>query len=446
LLTIQSKTTASPVFADSLTATLNDSGTYGSDYGTNSTTSPGNGSLQGSDGIYGVTFSTWPTAVTSSTTGQAYQFWAGYGNATVKTSSFTLYSSTASAAYADVSKTDVLVTATGMSVADQAQKTNLGTTSTTWTLPTTTKTGGSIAFTVQDSSGAAVAGATMTVTPTWSGTYGTASVTPASSTTATSYTTDAAGAFSVAFTNTAPVAGATLTLTVGNAAGFGNSVNTVVITWATPVATTLTVTDPEDGVYVKTSSSNTATILVQDQFGAAVSGEAVKVSVANTTDANYSSTTTISPITTGAAGTATYTWTGGATAAGTDTFVFTSSTTAGATDSVTVTYVATVPAVATMTGYYNTTVTTSAPATLFPVDSAIYSTGTTKLALTTARKISLALPNGATESTSDDYVAVRFYGLTSASAAAQGAVVTITAAAGGHILDASNLLYQHVTS
>ena len=76
------------------------------------------------------------------------------------------------------------------------------------------------------------------------------------------------------------------------------SVNTKVI-----AATTIAVADPLDGVYVKTGSTNVTTVIVKDQFGNPVSGEAVRVALSSTS-ANYSSTTTIAPLTTGAAGTA----------------------------------------------------------------------------------------------------------------------------------------------
>ena len=65
-------------------------------------------------------------------------------------------------------------------------------------------------------------------------------------------------------------------------------------------------------------------------------------------------------------------------------------------------------------------------------------TGSTKLSISSARNLSASLASFA-DSTTDDMAVLRFYGLTSGSVAATGAVVTVTAGAGGHILDASGL-------
>ena len=169
-------------------------------------------------------------------------------------------------------------------------------------------------FWIQTTSDTATPAAAITVTPTWSGTFGTASVSPATSTTGTVLTTDAGGNISVTVTNDAPVAGASLALVLSGGAAFGAGTYTATISWATPVATTIDVADPITGVYVKTGSTNVTTVIVKDQFGNPVAGEAVRVSLSSTS-ANYSATTTIAPITTGAAGTATYSLVGGATTA-----------------------------------------------------------------------------------------------------------------------------------
>jgi len=100
-------------------------------------------------------------------------------------------------------------------------------------------------------------------------------------------------------------------------------------------------------------------------------------------------------------------------------------------------YVSTVPAVATLTAYHGYTHTT-AGATLTPA-TGIYQSGTsTELLLRDNRNISKSLLTFS-DSTDDDMLNLRFYGLTSASAAATGAVVTVTAGDGGWILDASGL-------
>ena len=435
LSTVQLSTTAAPGFIDTITVGNNDSGTYGSDFGTNSATSPGNGSLQAQDGIYGLVWAAGvaPVAATSATTGavRSYRWQIGYGNATLLTPALTVFAASGSGTAA-AANTDALVTAAGMSAADQLQKTNA--IAQTWTLPTTTKTA-TVKFWIQTSSDTATPAALITVTPTWSGTFGTASVSPATSTTGTVYTTDALGNISITVTNDSPVAGASVAIVLTGGAALGAGKFTATLNWATPTATTIAVADPIDGVYVKTASTNVTTVIVKDQFGNAVSGEAIRVALSSTS-ANYSATTTIAPITTGAAGTATYSLVGGATTATLDAITFTS-VTSGATASQTYNYVTTVPAVATMAAYHDLTWATTA-ATLTPA-TGIYATGTTKLAIDDARNISKAQTTAMDTVTTNDEVALRFYALAAGSVAATGAVVTITAGTNGHILDASGL-------
>jgi len=414
--------------SDTVALTELDNGTYGSDFGRDSATSPGLGTLRAFDGVYGLT-GTLPSSI--SATGNTYQFWAGYGNATLVTRAVTLVTTTGTGS---AGNTDVLVTAAGMSAADQLLKTNA--TSQSFTVPTTT-TSASLKFYIQNSSDTAVAAAVVTVTPTWGGTFGTSSVTPATSTTGTNYTTDSNGTFDVTVTNSAPVDGAYVDLVLSGATSLGSGTFTARITWAKPVATSIVIADPIDGVYVKTASTNVTTVLVRDQFGNPVSGQSVTVALSSDS-ANYSATTTIAPLTTGANGTATYSLVGGATTATLDTLSFQCAPTAcGTAASMTYNYVSTVPAVATLTSYYGTAHAT-AGTTLVPA-TGIYQTGTsTPLNLRDDRNISRSLLSFSDNAT-DDMINLRFYGLTSASVAATGAVVTVTAGDGGWILDASGL-------
>ena len=304
----QWQSTASPTWADTGTVLLNDSGTYGSDFGTGATGNPlGSSTNRGYDGVYGVKFTTGEAS--SATSGQAYRIWALYGNSGIQTSAITVYavsgSGTASANY-----TDVLVTAAGMSAADQLKNTD-NDASDAWTLPTTATTA-TVKFWIQTSSDTATPAAAITVTPTWGGTYGTAAVSPATSTTGTVYTTDALGNISVTVTNSAPISGASVALVLSGGAAFGAGTYTATLTWAKAAAATIAIADPLDGVYVKTASTNVTTVIVKDQFGNPVSGQGVSVSVATTPAPAVASTTVISPLTTDANGTATYSLTGGA--------------------------------------------------------------------------------------------------------------------------------------
>jgi hypothetical protein len=427
---LQSATTAAPTYVDSSAViTVTDDGTYGTDHGTNSLTSPGNGTNRAFDGVYGVKFTT-GAEPSSATTGLAYQLWTGYGNATIVTAALTVFAQSG-AGTAAATYTDVLVTAAGMSAANQEVNTDVDA-SDTWTLPTTT-TSATLKFWIKTSSETATPGALITATPTWTGTVGTAQISPATSTTGTVYTTDALGNFSVTVTNSAPVAGATLSLVLSGGAAFGAGTYTAVLTWATPVASSIAIADPIAGISVLAGSTNVTTVIVKDQFGNPVKDQVVTVSTSQVPA--VVSTTVISPITTNAAGTATYSFTPAA-AATSGTVSFNTAPTAQATAaSRTYTYVATLPVVATLTGYFDRSWATT-PATLVPA-TGIYNASGTAFVLEDARNISKPMTTDA--NTTNDAIALLFTGLTAAGVSATGASVTVTAGAGGHILDASDL-------
>ena len=109
-------------------------------------------------------------------------------------------------------------------------------------------------------------------------------------------------------TNSAPVKGAVATIVLTGAAAFGNLKNTVTLTWDKPAASTITVVDPIANVDVLAASTNVTTVIVEDQFGNPVKDQVVTVSVATVPAAVLATgavATVISPLTTGAAGTAT---------------------------------------------------------------------------------------------------------------------------------------------
>jgi trimeric autotransporter adhesin len=430
---MQVSTTAAPIFADTNTAgstrlNLSDTGTLGADFGTSSN---GAGTLVRGDGVYGVEATALPYIASSTTTGalRSYRIETGFGDAPIQTTAITIFAASG-AGTASAANTDVLVTAAGMSTADQLVKT---TATSAFTLPTTTKTA-TIKYTIQTSSDTNTPGALITVTPTWGTTVGTAQVTPATSTTGTVYTTDALGNFTVNVTYDAPLDGATLTLVLSGGAAFGAGTHTTTLTWATPVATTITVADPVAAVSVLTGSTNVTTVLVTDQFGNPVSGQAVTVTATQTPA--VVSTTVITPITTGAAGTATYSFTPAA-ATTSAVLSFNTAPTPVTARTHTYTYVATLPVVATLTGYFDRSWGTT-PATLVPA-TGIYATGTTPFIIEDARNISKAQAASTDANTTNDEIALLFTGLTSAGVSATGASVTVTAGAGGHILDASDL-------
>jgi len=142
-------------------------------------------------------------------------------------------------------------------------------TSTTYVLPLTTKSGTLTVNLNSDSAGTNAAGATVLVTPTWSNSFVSTKVTPATSTTGTNYTADASGNIKIAFTNDEPIDGGQLSLSItGFASGagtVGTGSRTVVISFQKPVVTSLSVLDPLSGTIVKTGSTTVFTVGAYDQ-------------------------------------------------------------------------------------------------------------------------------------------------------------------------------------
>jgi trimeric autotransporter adhesin len=382
--------------------------------------------LVANDGVYGLS----GTAIGAS---GDYTITAKHGAAS-DSKVITVYSTTAATA-AVANSTEVLVTAAGMSATDSLLKTT-STDSRTWTLPTTTKTA-TLKFTIKNSAGV-VGGALITVTPTWSGTYGTTLVSPVGTAGVATYTTDALGNFSVTVTNSSPVKNAQVSLALTGGAAFGTSKHTAILKWEDPTATSIAVADPIADLHSLTGSTNVVTVVVKDQFGTPVSGQLVTVATAQTP--TVASTTVIAPITTGAAGTASYSFTPAA-ASTSATVTFACAPVACSSSAVhAFTYKATLPVVATLTAYHGYDWGT---ADVLTPSTGIYTTsgGTVKLAMVDNRNLSKSVLAPATTDANDlnDQIALRFVGLTSAGVAATGALVTVTAGAGGHILDVNGL-------
>jgi trimeric autotransporter adhesin len=338
-------------------------------------------------------------------------------------------------------KTDLRLTAAGLAVGEELTKSNVDTT-TTYTLPVTTKSA-VLRINIDDTADAAVPGASIRTLSTWSGNFATADVTPATQTTATTSITDASGNVDLTITNTNPVAGATYTVVITGfttgAGTVGQGSRTVVINWAAPVVTTVSVIDPVASIRVLTKSTNVLTVEVADQFGVAMVGQQLQPSL-GATDANYSATKTYSVITTGANGTATFSLTDAAAiGADSDTVTFTSVSRSTVSGSYTLSYVTTLPVVATLQAFYDLDATATAPANLVP-STGIYAVEATatRLILKNDRNISKSL-SGVGAATTDDMVAYRVRVLTSAGASATGAAVTVKSSDGGWLLDANNL-------
>jgi trimeric autotransporter adhesin len=337
--------------------------------------------------------------------------------------------------------TDLRLTAAGLAVGEELTKSNVEST-TTYTLPVTTKTA-TLRINIDNVSDAAVPGASIRTLSTWSGNFASADVTPATQTTATTSITDASGNVDMTITNANPVSGASFTVVItGFAPGagtVGQGSRTVVINWAAPVVTTVSVIDPVADIRVLTKSTNVLTVEVDDQFGNPMVGQQLQPSL-GATDANYSATTRYGVITTGANGTATFSLTDAAAASlDSDTVTFTSVSRSTVSGSYTLTYVTTLPVAATLQAFYDLDATATAPANLVP-STGIYAVEATatRLIIKNDRNISKSLAGVGSVST-DDMVGYRVRVLTSAGASATGAAVTVKSSDGGWLLDANNL-------
>jgi len=340
---------------------------------------------------------------------------------------------------ATAAATDVTLTAAGMAAGrDQIVSND---TSETWKLPLTTTTA-SLKLTAQTASSAAnSANQALRVIGAWSGAYVSADVTPAVDYDKVLYT-NASGDLTISISNKTPLNGATLTLTISGFVSGGSA--TYVLTWEKPTVTTVSVLDPLASTKVKAGTANTFTVAVLDQFGNPMSGEILQPSLGSTSD-NYVASTTYATITTGSAGTATWTLTDAtATDATSDAVTFTSASVSTVSGSRTLSYVTTVPAVSTLTAYYDydwdSTQSASNISTLVP-STGIYTAvgGSTRLSLTSARNISVPATSSTDADNANDMILYRVNALTSAGAAAAGAVVTVTPGPGAFILNSSDV-------
>jgi len=331
--------------------------------------------------------------------------------------------------------TTVAIAADGIKAADRLAVATGTDEAISYSLPLTAK---SVVVTVDVGSTAA---AQITSEVTWSGNYATANVTPASDTTV-NHLTDADGAFTVTLTNSTPLAGAVATITLE---GYdANEVNTITLTWAKAVATTISVVEPVSGVHQKLKGTTTFSVSVTDQFGAAVSGALLQPSLSSTSS-NYSATTTYAAITTSASGIATWSLTdASAVADGTDSVSFASIDNTSATAaSYTITYKSAVAVVGSFLTYYNhdfdsrtaSDITVSVPTT------GISTTAGGGLTMVNARDLSNSLLTNYSEAngTENDMIAIKVRALTSAGVPANGAAVTITAGSGAHVVGITGL-------
>ena len=310
--------------------------------------------------------------------------------------------------------------------------------STTYLLPLSA-TSATLTINLDSADNTAAPGSIVKITPTWSGSYASASVTPATSTTGTNYTSDASANIKYAVTNASPIDGAQVSLALsGFASGagtVGTGSRTVILKWVKPAVTTMSVSDPLSGTIVKTGSTTVFSVSVKDQFGNAMAGELVTPAISTSTDANYVLNKTYAAVTTDASGIATFSLTDAvAEADDTDTVSFTSVSASGVSASRTITYDTALPVVATLTMYANLDMGEAATALL----SSSGLGATTALLIETARNQSRNLNSFADHATTDDMVSFKATAVTSTGVDADGAICTIDASAGAHILSSSS--------
>jgi hypothetical protein len=418
--------------------TIDDSGTTGEDYVASTTA----GAAVGTPTITRAIAET----LTHEGNGTYGIFRTGTGSTAASLTNVIRVSMTGTNATADLAVTFVLantvartaalvtMTAAGISAANKLERAVSSTGTISYTVPSGTKT-----LTVDIATNGAStseSGKAYTSTITWGGNYATSNVTPATTTALTSYV-GADGVVSRTLTNSSPVAGATASIAL---TGFsaGGAV-TVSITWADPAPTTVTVLDPAPGIYAKLKAATVFTFGVYDQFGNAMAGQVVQPTVSGTTGNNPLGTTTQATVTTGATGTGTFTLTDALAAdAGIDTVTFTTITGGVSSSAYTLTYKTTLPAVGIMNEFYSQTFIANTVAT---VNIAVPATGIATAApvtLVAVRDLSNSL-SANDNSATDDMMAVRVRGLTTAGAPATGAPVTLTAGTGAHIVGANGL-------
>ena len=409
--------------------TVKDEGTAGEDH---VAPSSGNAALAAMraelDGVYGITDAALGAFGQSLTNVLSVRV---QNTAVSKTATLTTYG----ASSLDATLTTVALTADGIAAADKLATAVGSDNAISYSVPSTT-TKATVTIDVGSTALAPIVSDVV-----WSGNYASASVTPASDTIATNYT-DADGVISLTVTNSAPLVGAVATITLD---GYdANAQNTITITWAKAVPTTISVVEPVSGIHQKLKGTTTFSVLVRDQFGAAVANSLLQPSLSSTSS-NYSATTTYASIKTDASGIATWTLTdASAVADGTDAVSFASIDNASATAaSYTITYKTTVATVGSFLSYYAYDFESQTAAT---VTTAVPSTGILNgaggaLTMVIARDLTTSFASyyqdRDTANAENDMIGFRVSARTSTGAAATGASVTVTAGTGGHVVSAS---------
>jgi len=300
-----------------------------------------------------------------------------------------------------------------------------------WTVPLTT-TSVVVSVTIKDTATAVVQNTPVTFTPTWSGTAQTGDVSPESAVPVT-VKTNSSGIATLTLTNSPAISGGIATVAISGLSYGITAPSSQTVTWAKSAAFSMSA-NPSGTMKVAPKSTNTVTFTVKDAFGAVVAGDLVSLSISSSDSINDGAgTKTIASVKTDAAGQVSYTWTdAGSAALDTDTITATSTSVTSVTASATIAYATTVPVIATLTGYYNRDESGTTYTDLVPAGAmltAAYGSYTVTSAMNYSKAITLST------SATDSQIKFQFVAKDSAGAVVTGVPVTITASAGGHILD-----------
>ena len=345
--------------------------------------------------------------------------------------------STAPANTSSLTAVSTKLTVAGVAAADTAltSTTASATASKAYSLPLSAK---SVTLTIDNGT---TASQNLTTVVTWSGNYASANVTPATTTSLTT-ATNADGEITRVITNSTPLAGAVASVKITGFANADHSV-TVTLTWAAAVVTSVTVLEPVAGIHTALKGTTNFVVAVKDQFGNGMANELVQPLVGGSAAAggNYSATKTYDTITTGADGTAKWAFTDAAAINdGTDSITFRAISASVTSSAYTITYKTTVAAVGSFLVYYDNDVdATSANTTTTVPTAGIYGSSGAKLTLMYGVNLTDGTLDDGSDSTTDAIVRYRVRALTAAGVPATGALVTVSAGTGGHVLGATGL-------
>ena len=382
------------------------------------TADAGDASAVANDGVYGLIPSAAVSSDVSTTVASVIRVRYGLVNVTASISALPTASNVSTASTFAISGAGLVMSAptTDTTTANNAR---------TYQAPLST-TSVTLSWIVRNAAGTALVNEPVTITTAWTGNNA-GSVTPVSgSTGAVVKRSDNTGLVTYTITQANPLTGSQAVVSVAGQVSGGTAYGDTTILWRVPTLTTIS-TSPSANFKAVAASSVSVVATARDQFGAPMAGVVLQPGISGTTSPNYTATAKAT-LTTGADGTATYTFTGGAASTTiTDTVTFTGAAGTVASTARVVTYVAALPVAATLTGSYTLDQSSSTYANLFST-TAITNAGTS-LVIDRTMDTSATISTAGT-SASDAQLKFNVQALDSAGAAVTGIPVVATATDG----------------